>query len=122
MMPLSPILIVGIFDVWGIDFICPFPPSFSFLYILVAVDHVSKWVEALATRTNDHKVVVKFAKNTSFVIVGPLELLLVMGVVICHISFEALLMKCSVTYKKATPYHLKIVVKLMCLIVNQVYT
>nr|XP_011463572.1 PREDICTED: LOW QUALITY PROTEIN: uncharacterized protein LOC101311565 [Fragaria vesca subsp. vesca] len=55
MMPLNPILIVELFDVWGIDFMGPFPNSFGNLYILVAVDYVSKWVEALACKTNDHK-------------------------------------------------------------------
>jgi hypothetical protein len=59
MMPLNPILVVEIFDVWGIDFMGPFPNSFGFLYILVAVDYVSKWVEAVACKTNDHRVVVK---------------------------------------------------------------
>jgi hypothetical protein len=38
MMPLNPILIVKIFDVWGIDFMGPFPPSFGYKYILVGVD------------------------------------------------------------------------------------
>ena len=58
MMPLNLILIVEIFDVWGIDFMGPFPNSFGNLYILVAVDYVSKWVEAVACKTNDHRVVV----------------------------------------------------------------
>ena len=66
MMPLTPILIVEIFDVWGIDFIGPYLPSFGFEYILVAVDYVSKWVEAKTTRTNDHKVVIKFLKSHIF--------------------------------------------------------
>ena len=44
MMPLNPILIVKLFDVWGIDFMGPFPNSFGNLYILVAVDYMSKWV------------------------------------------------------------------------------
>jgi hypothetical protein len=59
MMPLNPILIVEIFDVWGIDFMGPFPLSFGYLYILVVVDYVSKWVEAVACKTNDHRVVVQ---------------------------------------------------------------
>ncbi|XP_019156989.1 PREDICTED: uncharacterized protein LOC109153590 [Ipomoea nil] len=41
----------------------PFPTSFGYNYILVAVDYVSKWVEAVATRTNDSKVVLKFLKD-----------------------------------------------------------
>ena len=40
--PLQNILEVEIFDVWGIDFMGPFIPSFGNLYILVAVDYVSK--------------------------------------------------------------------------------
>ena len=43
-----------------------FSPSCGFVYILVAIDYVSKWVQALATRTNDHKVVVKFVKDYIF--------------------------------------------------------
>ena len=39
MMPLSPIIVVEIFDVWGIDFMGPFP-SFGNEYILLAVDYV----------------------------------------------------------------------------------
>ena len=45
-MPLTPILTCEIFDVWGIDFMGPFPSSCSNNYILVVVDYVSKWVEA----------------------------------------------------------------------------
>ena len=65
-MPLNPILVVEIFDVWGIDFMGPFPPSYGHEYILVAVDYVSKWIEAVATRTNDHKVVVKCVQKNIF--------------------------------------------------------
>ncbi|CAN6560248.1 unnamed protein product [Malus baccata var. baccata] len=48
-MPQTPIFSVEIFDVWGIDFMGPFPSSQGFLYILLVVDYVSKWVEAKAT-------------------------------------------------------------------------
>ena len=33
-------MVVQIFDVWGIDFMGPFPQSFGNLYILLAVDHL----------------------------------------------------------------------------------
>ena len=62
MMPLNQILVVEIFDCWGIDFMGPFP-SFGYLYILVAVDYVSKWVEAIPCKKNDHKIVLKFLKE-----------------------------------------------------------
>ena len=54
-MPLTPILIIEIFYCWGINFMGPFPPSCGYIYILLAVDYVSKWVKAIPTRTNDHK-------------------------------------------------------------------
>ena len=50
MMPLNPILVVELFDVWGIDFMGPFPTSYGHTYILVGVDYVSKWVEAIPCR------------------------------------------------------------------------
>jgi hypothetical protein len=62
MMPLNPILVIEIFDCWGIDFMGPFPPS-CFLYILVVVDYVSKWIETISSRNNDHKTVIKFLKE-----------------------------------------------------------
>ena len=40
-MPQQPILELEVFDVWGIDFMGPFPSSFGKPYILVAVDYVS---------------------------------------------------------------------------------
>ena len=61
-MPLNNILEVELFDVWGINFMGPFPSSYESRYILVAVDYVSKWVEAIATPTNDARVVSKFFK------------------------------------------------------------
>ena len=50
----------------GIDFMGPFPVSFGFVYILLVVDYVSKWVEAKPTRTNDAKVVVDFVRSNMF--------------------------------------------------------
>ncbi|GJU41074.1 reverse transcriptase domain-containing protein [Tanacetum coccineum] len=52
-----------VFDIWGLDFMGPFPQSRGNKYILVAVDYVSKWVEAQALPTNDTRVVVKFLRS-----------------------------------------------------------
>ncbi|KAL0287100.1 UNVERIFIED_CONTAM: hypothetical protein Sradi_7131900 [Sesamum radiatum] len=65
-MPLAPILVCEIFDVWGIDFMGPFPSSFGKSYIILGVDYVSKWVEAKATRTDDAKTVIDFVKANIF--------------------------------------------------------
>ena len=59
MMPLTPILEIELFDVWDIDFMGPFSSSFENLYILVVVDYVFKWVEAIPGKISDNKVVVK---------------------------------------------------------------
>ena len=81
-MSLTNILEVEVFDVWGIDFMGPFPPSFGNLYILVAVDYVSKWVEAAALPTNDAKTVVTFFRKIFFPSLVLLEQLLVTRVYI----------------------------------------
>ncbi|WVZ03900.1 hypothetical protein V8G54_024706 [Vigna mungo] len=65
-IPSQGILEVEIFNCWGIDFVGPFPPSFNNEYILVAVDYVSKWVEALACPKNDANIVIKFLKRQFF--------------------------------------------------------
>ena len=80
MMPLNLILVVELFDVWGINFMGPFPTSYGYAYILVKVDYVSKWVKAIPCKTNAHRVVLKFLKETSFPSLGYQKPLLVMGV------------------------------------------
>nr|GEV03984.1 reverse transcriptase domain-containing protein [Tanacetum cinerariifolium] len=62
-MPQNSIQVCEIFDVWGIDFMGPFPSSRGNKYILLAVDYFSKWAEAKALLTNDARVVCKFLKN-----------------------------------------------------------
>ncbi|XP_026396562.1 uncharacterized protein LOC113291217, partial [Papaver somniferum] len=95
-----------IFDVWGIDFMGPFPISDSRLYILVAVDYVSKWVEAIATRTNDHKVVLSFLKENIFARFGtPRAIISDGGSHFRNKYFESLVRKYGITHKVATPYH-----------------
>ncbi|RVW29186.1 Transposon Ty3-I Gag-Pol polyprotein [Vitis vinifera] len=106
MMPLNPILIVDVFDVWGIDFMGPFPMSFGHSYILVGVDYVSKWVEAIPCRSNDHKVVLKFLKDNIFARFGvPKAIISDGGTHFCNKPFETLLAKYGVKHKVATPYH-----------------
>ncbi|GJZ89228.1 reverse transcriptase domain-containing protein [Tanacetum coccineum] len=62
-MSLTNIQVCEIFDVWGIEFMGPFPKSHKFEYILVTVDYVSKWAEAQALPTNDARVVITFLKK-----------------------------------------------------------
>ncbi|GJY77220.1 reverse transcriptase domain-containing protein [Tanacetum coccineum] len=51
--PQKYIQVYEIFDVWGIDFMGSLPSSNGNKDVLVAIDYVSKWVEAQAFPTND---------------------------------------------------------------------
>ena len=104
--PLTNILEVELFDVWGIDFMGPFPSSFSNQFILVAVDYVSKWVEAAAFPTNDSRVVVKFLRKNIFTRFGvPRAIISDGGRHFCNQQLQSVLAKYGVTHKVATPYH-----------------
>ena len=106
MMPLNPILVIELFYVWGIDFMRPYPTSFGYTYILVGVDYVSKWVEAVPCRAADHKTVLKFLKENIFSRFGvPKAIISDGGSHFCNKPFENLLSKYGVKHKVATPYH-----------------
>ncbi|KAL6310937.1 hypothetical protein AAG906_016240 [Vitis piasezkii] len=87
-------------------FMGPFPMSFGHSYILVGVDYVSKWVEAIPCRSNDHRVVLKFLKDNIFARFGvPKAIISDGGTHFCNKPFETLLAKYGVKHKVATPYH-----------------
>eukprot|EP00257_Ricinus_communis_P016083 XP_015574138.1 uncharacterized protein LOC8258047 [Ricinus communis] len=99
-------LVVELFNVWGIDFMRPFSPSHGYEYILVIVDYVSKWVEAIATQTNDAKIVCKFIKDNIFSKFGISRAFISNGEThFCNKAFSVLLKKYGVTHRVATPYH-----------------
>ncbi|CAM8988458.1 unnamed protein product [Rhodiola kirilowii] len=105
-MPQQSILPVEIFDVWGIDYMGPFPSSFGNRFILVAVDYVSKWVEAVASPTCDAKVVSKLFKKIIFPRFGvPRTVISDGGSHFKERHFEDLLRRYGVSHKVATPYH-----------------
>ncbi|CAM8959885.1 unnamed protein product [Rhodiola kirilowii] len=84
----------------------PFPSSYGNQYILVTVDYVSKWVEAVASPTCDSKVVTKLFKKRIFPRFGvPRTVISDGGSHFKEKHFEALLRKYGVTHKVATPYH-----------------
>ncbi|RDX98547.1 Pro-Pol polyprotein, partial [Mucuna pruriens] len=99
-MPQQPILFCEVFDVWGIDFMGPFPISNGYSYILLAVDYVSRWVEAIPTKTNDAKVVVDFLKFGV-----PKALISDQGSHFCNRAMASLLQKYGVAHRIATAYH-----------------
>ncbi|GKD17918.1 reverse transcriptase domain-containing protein [Tanacetum coccineum] len=89
----------------GIDFMGPFPSSRNNKYILVAVDYVSKWVEAEALPTNDARVVVKFLRKLFSRFGVPKALISDRGTHFCNSLLEKTLKKYGVTHRLATPYH-----------------
>jgi len=106
MMPLNPIIVVEVFDMWGIDFMGPFLISFGNEYILLVVDYVSKWVKAIPSRTNEAKVVVKFLRENIFAQFGkPRAIISDQGTHFDNKSFYAFLRRYSIVHGLATPYH-----------------
>nr|GEV89468.1 DNA-directed DNA polymerase [Tanacetum cinerariifolium] len=89
----------------GIDFMGPFPSSKGNKYILVAVDYLSKWVEAKALPTNDARVVVKFLKSLFSIFGIPRAIVSDRGTHFCNDQFTRVLIKYGVTHRLATAYH-----------------
>ncbi|XP_065860168.1 uncharacterized protein, partial [Euphorbia lathyris] len=104
-MPLTNVLEVEIFDMWGIDFMGPFPPSNGKTYILVAVDYVSKWVEAIATPMNDSKVVITFLDDIFCRFGCPRYVVSDGGTHFINRNFDMLMKKYGVRHRVSTPYH-----------------
>ena len=104
--PMHPILEVEFFDLWGIDFPGPFPPSYNNLYMLLAVDYVLKWVEAIPTRTNDAKVMAQFLRSHIFSRFGtPRALITYNGTHICNKVIDKVLQKYGVCHRTSLAYH-----------------
>ncbi|GJR56112.1 reverse transcriptase domain-containing protein [Tanacetum coccineum] len=94
-----------IFDVWGIDFMGPFPSSQGNKYILVVVDYLSKWVEAKALPTNDARVVCKFLKSLFARFGAPRAIISDRGTHFCNDQFAKVMLKYGVTHRLSAAYH-----------------
>ncbi|CAM8917280.1 unnamed protein product [Rhodiola kirilowii] len=105
-MPQVPILVNDVFDVWGLDFMGPFPVSCGYTYILVAVDYVSKWVEAKATRCDDAKTIIEFLRTNLFCRYGvPKAIISDQGTHFCNRMMAATLKCYHVHHQTSTAYH-----------------
>ncbi|GJU37043.1 reverse transcriptase domain-containing protein [Tanacetum coccineum] len=87
------------------NFMGPFPSSKGNKYILVAVDYLSKWVEAKALPTNDARVVVKFLKSLFARFGTPRAIISDRGTHFCNDQFAKVMSKYGVTHRLATAYH-----------------
>ena len=93
----------------------PFQSSYGNLYILLAVDYVSKWVEAVATPKNDSKMVLKFLHKNIFTRFGvPRALISDEGTHFDNRLITKALSKYGVRHKIATAIILKLMDKPKC--------
>ena len=105
-MSLQNIIEVKVLDCWGSDFVGPLRSSYGNVYILVALDYVSKWVEAIATPKNDVGIVIKFLKRNIFSRFGvPRVLISDAGMHFCNTQLQKVLGHYNVRHKVASPYH-----------------
>jgi len=105
-MPFNFILEAKIFDVRGLHFIGPFPSSKGNQLILVVGNYVSKWIEAIASPTNDSRAVAKLFKKVIFARFGILRVIISdNGSTFTEKRLEALLKKYRVQYKYRFGYH-----------------
>ena len=105
-MPLKRNLQVEIFDVCGVDFMGPFPMSEQCEYILVAVDYVSKCVEALPCVAADSRSSKRMFQETIFPCFGVPRVVISDGR--SHFidkTFRKCLSEFGVDHRVATPYH-----------------
>ncbi|GJX41875.1 putative nucleotidyltransferase, ribonuclease H [Tanacetum coccineum] len=102
--PQKYIQVCEIFDVWGIEFMGPFPSSNGNKYILVAI-YVSKWVEAQAFPTNDTRMVVNFLKKLFARFGIPKAFISDRGTHFCNYQMEKAMKRYGVVHRFSTAYH-----------------
>ena len=83
-----------------------FPSSNGYTHILVVVDYVTKWVEAIPTSSADHNTSIEMFKEVIFPRSGvPKYLMTDDGSHFIHGAFHKLLAKYVVNHIIASPYH-----------------
>jgi hypothetical protein len=105
-VPLINNLQIELFDVWGIDYMGPFPKSKNCEYILVAVDYVSKWVEVIPCKKADSRHSRKMFEEIIFPRFGVPRMVISDGRT--HFNdkrFHLYLKSHGIHHDVATPYH-----------------
>ncbi|GJR11548.1 reverse transcriptase domain-containing protein [Tanacetum coccineum] len=83
----------------------PFLSSKGNKYILMAIDYLSKRVEAKALPTNDARVVCKFLKSLFARFGAPRAIISDRGTHFCNDQFAKVMLKYGVTHRLSTAYH-----------------
>ena len=105
-MPMNYSLVIEPFDCWGFDFMGPFPSSEGNTHILVAVDYVTKWVEAIPTKSADSQTSLKMLLDVIIPRFGvPRYLMTDGGSHFIHGGFRKTLAKYGINHRIASAYH-----------------
>jgi hypothetical protein len=105
-MPMNYTLVIEPFDCWGFDSMGPCPPSKGYTHILVAIDYVAKWVEAVPTKSADGETSLKMLKDVIFPRFGVPRYLMTDGVShFIHSGFRKTLARYDVNHRIASAYH-----------------
>jgi transposase InsO family protein len=105
-IPLKYNLQIDLFDVWGIDFMGPFKNSHGYEHILVMVDYVSKWVEAMPCRKASTEEPIAMTKSMIFPHFGtPRILISYGGTHFTGKNFKRCMFKLGIEHRVSTAYH-----------------
>ena len=104
---MTPIFAYGPFEKWGIDAVGPLPrTNTGKVYILVAVDYMTRWAEAVSTRRITATEVGKFIFNSICCRFGtPLEIVSDQGPGFRAELTTDLLARLKVKYRHSSPYY-----------------
>jgi hypothetical protein len=105
--PLHPVVFVGPFEKWGIDFMTCNPHSVGgHGYIIVAVDYFTKWVEAMPTYNNTGKTATLFIFNHIITRFGvPQAIVTDHGTHFRNYMMSELTAKLGLRHENSTPYY-----------------
>jgi hypothetical protein len=107
--PLHPMVSVGPFAKWGIDFMTCHPHSVAgHGYIIVAVDYFTKWAEAMSTFDNTGKTAALFLFNHVIACFGvPQAIIIDHGSHFRNFMMSKLMEKLGLHHDNSTPYYLQ---------------
>jgi transposase InsO family protein len=105
-MPLKYNLQIDLFDVCGTDFMGPFKNSHRYEYIIVMVDYVSKWIEAMPCHKASTEESITMIKNVIFTRFGTQKIVISNGGThFTRKNFKKCLSKLGIEHRVSTAYH-----------------
>ena len=105
--PLHPVIAVGPFAKWGIDFTTCNPPSAAgHHYIIVVMGYFTKWVEAMPTYKNDARTTTLFLLNPVIARFGiPKSIVTDHGMHFCNAIMAKLTSMLHLDHEHSSPYY-----------------